>query len=569
MSHVIAGMYEIDRKLGSGGGGIAYLGWHIRLHKQIVLKADKRKLSTPEATLRREVDMLKDLSHTYIPQVYDFVEEDGVVYTVMDFIDGESMDKLLARGEAVSQPQVIHWACQLLEALCYLHSRPPHGILHGDIKPANIMLRTNGNICLIDYNIALALGENGTEKVGFSRGYASPEHYGADYLASQGLSITGFTTTHSHKSEKRKNEEKAIPAGDATLVDEDATQTDGTLADNGTALTQKDEMSAESGRVRTGNGIPAGSREYEKKTDIYEEEEVLLDVRSDIYCLGATLYHLISGKKPPQNALQVEALGADICSPAVAAIIAKAMAPQADERYQTAQEMLDAFRSLHKMDRRVIHRKRREIACAVSLAVLFLAGGTLTFIGQRQLQQRENALTLAEYSANALAEGDVSEAVSLALSAIPSENSIFEAAVTAQAQYALTSALGVYDLSDGFKAVDALELPGAPFHIAASPNGTYLAVVYAYEMAVYRLEDLQQISVLPVQESALSDAVFVSETQVLYAGAEGVALYDLERQETIWTGEIATVISVSADGRVAAAVDRDASEAVIYSADDG
>ena len=47
---------------------------------------------------RREVDALKNLSHTYIPQVYDFVEESGTVYTVMDYIEGESLDRPLARG---------------------------------------------------------------------------------------------------------------------------------------------------------------------------------------------------------------------------------------------------------------------------------------------------------------------------------------------------------------------------------------------------------------------------------------------------------------------------------------
>ena len=64
--------------------------------------------------------MLKGLSHMYIPQVYDFVQENGVVYTVMEFIDGESLNKVLERGERVSQPQVIKWACQLLEALCFV-----------------------------------------------------------------------------------------------------------------------------------------------------------------------------------------------------------------------------------------------------------------------------------------------------------------------------------------------------------------------------------------------------------------------------------------------------------------
>ena len=109
---------------------------------------------------------------SYIPQVYDFVQEDGVVYTVMDYIEGESMDRILKRGAVPGQPQVIQWTVQLLEALCYLHSQPPHGILHGDIKPANIMLRPDGDICLIDYNIALALGEDGAVRAGFSRGYA-------------------------------------------------------------------------------------------------------------------------------------------------------------------------------------------------------------------------------------------------------------------------------------------------------------------------------------------------------------------------------------------------------------
>ena len=72
MSQIIAGIYEIQRQIGSGGGGIVYLGRHLRLEKQVVLKADRRTLDTRPEVLRREVDMLKGLSHRYIPQVYDF-----------------------------------------------------------------------------------------------------------------------------------------------------------------------------------------------------------------------------------------------------------------------------------------------------------------------------------------------------------------------------------------------------------------------------------------------------------------------------------------------------------------
>ena len=171
MAQIIAGTYEILEEIGAGGGGIVYRGRHLRLGKTVVLKADKRTLSARPEALRREVDALKNLSHTYIPQVYDFVEESGTVYTVMDYIEGESLDKLLGREERVPQAQLVRWARQLLEALCYLHSRPPHGILHSDIKPANIMLTPEGDIRLIDFNIALALGEEGAVRVGFSQGY--------------------------------------------------------------------------------------------------------------------------------------------------------------------------------------------------------------------------------------------------------------------------------------------------------------------------------------------------------------------------------------------------------------
>ncbi len=161
---IIGSTYEILEEIGSGGGGIVYLGNHIRLGKKVVLKADKRKITTHQELLKKEVNVLKELSNDYIPQVYDFFEEDGVVYTVIDYVPGESLDKPLKRGEKFSQAQIITWAKQVLNALVYLHDPskhgdPPKGYIHSDIKPANIMRRPDNSICLIDFNIALALGE--------------------------------------------------------------------------------------------------------------------------------------------------------------------------------------------------------------------------------------------------------------------------------------------------------------------------------------------------------------------------------------------------------------------------
>lgn len=535
MTQVIAGLYEIQERIGSGGSGIVYLGRHLRLEKQVVLKADKRTLSTKTETLRREVDMLKELSHTYIPQVYDFVQEDGVVYTVMDFIEGESLDKLLKRGENMSQPQIIKWSCQLLEALSYLHSRPPYGILHGDIKPANIMLRPNGDICLIDFNIALALGEDGAVKAGYSRGYASPEHYGSDYISGSGTAAQ-FPDMKSYV----QTEEKTLKTGEEK-----------------TLLIKENSIHSNRNSLSSDNSNSSGNH------------GVMLDVRSDIYSLGATLYHLLSGRRPAEKAVEVQPLGADICSPSVSAIIQKAMAPNADMRYQSADEMLNAFLQLYKSDKRVVRHKRRIVVSAVIVSLIFLAGGICSFIGLKQLEQLQTALTLSEYSADALADGDVSSAIKLAVQAIPDEKSIFGVPVTAQAQKALTDALGVYNLSDGFKDLNVLKLPSAPFHIAVSPQGTRLAVVYAYEAAVFEMEDQKKIVTLPIQNSALSDVVFLDETHIVYAGEQGVTAYDLEKQEVQWTGEAATTLAVSADHMTVAAVNRDEDKAIVYCASDG
>ena len=92
MGTIIADTYEIIMEIGSGGAGVVYLGKHLRLKKEVVLKADKRSLRAKTETLRREVDALKNLSHRYIPQVYDFVAQRDTVYTVMDYIEGESLD---------------------------------------------------------------------------------------------------------------------------------------------------------------------------------------------------------------------------------------------------------------------------------------------------------------------------------------------------------------------------------------------------------------------------------------------------------------------------------------------
>lgn len=185
------------------------------------------------------------------------------------------------------------------------------------------------------------------------------------------------------------------------------------------------------------------------------------------------------------------------------------------------------------------------------------------------MEQMQEALALAEYSANSLAAGDVESAVEQALCAIPDGRGILEAPVTAQAQKALTDALGVYCLADGFQSFGVLGLPAAPFDMAVSPSGERIAVIYAYEAAVYDMGIQQKIAAVPVCQSALADVFFADETHIIYAGEQGVSAYDLDRGKDVWTGEMATALTVSSDGKTVAAVNRDEDFAVIYRTADG
>lgn len=525
MSVIIASTYELIEKIGAGGGGVVYLANHLRLNKRVILKADKRKITTRPDLLRREVDVLKDLSHPHIPQVYDFFVENDVVYTAMDYIEGESLDRPLKRGERYPQPLVIKWARQLLEALQYLHSpvhgNPPRGYVHSDIKPANLMRRPNNDICLIDFNIALALGEENV--IGCSAGYASPEHYGLDF------SMDDDTKTRKPESES-DGETRLMPGSSGTP----------TVTMSGNSL---------SGTIRM--------------------KMILPDVRSDIYSVGATLYHLLSGVRPARNAKEVVTLSTEEFSPQIVEIISKAMNPNPNLRYQTAEEMLDVLNHLHLNDPRTRRFMRNRRISMTFLSAVFLAGAAASFVGLKRMQATERFLKLAEYSQNARSEGDLDAAITYALQAIPEQTGILTPKYPSEAQKALTDAIGVYDLSDGYKSHGTVELPAAPLCMKISPNGRTACAIYAYSAAVFNT-DTGEIQVeLPTEESALSEVEFLNDHVILYAGKGTLQAYDLEKEAVLWSGEPATSVSISGDGKRAAAVYKEETTAAIYDTANG
>ncbi len=547
MPKTIASIYEVLDELGSGGGGTVYLANHLRLGKKVVLKADKRSITARPELLRREVDVLKHLSHSHIPQVYDFFVENETVYTVMEYIEGESLDRPLKRGERYPLSQVIKWAKQLLEALSYLHrpvhGDPPRGYVHSDIKPANLMRTPDNDVCLIDFNIALALGEENV--IGCSAGYASPEHYGLDFSSDYDTSVSQSKSGSKLKNLMHRGRNAAV--SEAVGKEKDRTVLLQDAALDSTVKLPESGMEAESSKTRI----------------------MVPDVRSDIYSVGATLYHLLSGKRPARHAKEVEPLSQEEFSSQIAAIISKAMNPNPDLRYQTADEMLNAFKQLHSNDVRMLRWKRSNRTIIGLLSLLFAIDITGAFVGLKRMQATEEYLKLAEYSGNALIKGDGNAAIQYALRALPLKKSILEPDFPAQAQKALTDALGVYDLSDGFKIYKTLELPSEPLCVELSPDGRHGCCIYAFFLAVFDTETAEITDTFPVVESALSEVKFLDNERILYAGREGLQAYDINKGEVIWTGKPATAVRISGDGRRVAAVYRDEDFATVYNAENG
>ena len=296
MQRNLSDTYQIIGIIGSGGCGDVYKAYHKNLKKYVVLK----KIRTGVRNLmnsRREADVLKNLRHSCIPQVLDFLEINGEVYTVMDFIPGNTFRQYLDAGNVFPEKSVIKWAKQICSTLCYMHGQKP-AIIHGDLKPANIMLMPDGNICLIDFNISAILDGSQAWVTGYTNGYAPPEQ----------IEALNFNQRE---------------------------------------------------------------RDYRlwKKSD----------PRSDIYSLGATLYHLVSGYKPMRDqqgrVRDIREIGARI-NIVFASIIMKCLEPDPNRRYQTANELLDELTNIHQKDRRYKELAvKQKVAYGVTVGCMLICAG--------------------------------------------------------------------------------------------------------------------------------------------------------------------------------------------------
>ncbi len=262
------GKYEVRREIGRGAMGVVYEGYDPLIKRVVALKTIRPDPLTGEASaavvarFRREAQAAGRLNHPNIVSIYDYGEDGAVWYIAMEYVNGRELKELFEANERFRIADIVRIMTQILNALDYSHRQ---GVIHRDVKPANIFLLPDGTVKVADFGIA------------------------------------------------------HIDSSNLTQV--------------GTVLGTPSYMSPE--QIM---GLP-------------------VDGRTDLFSAGVILYQFLTGERPfagsatttmqkvlkedplPPSMLNVQVL------PAMDAVVRKALAKRADDRYQTAQEFADAIRT--------------------------------------------------------------------------------------------------------------------------------------------------------------------------------------------------------------------------------
>ncbi len=189
----LADRYTVERKLGEGGMATVYLAHDVKHHRKVALKVLLPELAAVIGADRflNEIRVTANLHHPNIVQLYDSGEEDGDLYYVMPFVDGESLRDKIERERQLSIEEAVSITRVVADALDYAHRRD---VIHRDIKPDNIMLH-EGTPMVADFGIALAVSNVAGDRItatGLSLGtpsYMSPEQATGDRVAKPSTDI--------------------------------------------------------------------------------------------------------------------------------------------------------------------------------------------------------------------------------------------------------------------------------------------------------------------------------------------------------------------------------------------
>ena len=270
---VLQNRYEILKVIGKGGMSTVYQARDLKTQNLLAVKdvarsGQKENQEMEQKLAVAEGQMLKQLNNPHLPKIYEIIDNQDSFMLVMDYIEGVSLDKVIAKAGAQPMDRVLNWGMQICEVFHYLHNQPTP-IIYRDMKPANVILKPDGNLMMIDFGTARTLKQGvdmqaDTICIG-TAGFAAPEQFG---------------------------------------------------------------------------GIGQSTE------------------RTDIFCLGATLYNLITGHSPcdrPVGILPLEMWNPALANTPISEIIIKATRNDPNERYQTAMELhedlrlasIGAFKKVH------------------------------------------------------------------------------------------------------------------------------------------------------------------------------------------------------------------------------
>lgn len=301
---LVDGKYKILNKVGQGGMSVVYLAMNEKANKQWAVKEVRKDgvkdFEVVKQGLVAETDILKKLNHPNLPSIIDVIDTDDSFIIIMDYIQGNSLNKALAEYGAQPQEKVIDWAKQLCDVLGYLHTRTP-AIIYRDMKPANIMLKPDGNVTLIDFGTAREFKEKNladTTCLG-TVGYAAPEQFG-------GMGQT--------------------------------------------------------------------------------------DARTDIYCLGATLYHLVTGMNPCEPPYEIKPIREinPTLSSGFERIILKCTQRDPNDRYQSAAELMYALEHYEEIDDLYRKKQKKKLGRFITSAVLTIVFGLTSVWGYVSAENKKS-----------------------------------------------------------------------------------------------------------------------------------------------------------------------------------
>ena len=179
VGRALGGRYHLLLALGSGASATVYLAEDRVLGRNVALKVLHPALAADDSFLRRfqsEARAAAALHHPHIVQVYDWGQDDDVVYVVLEHLAGGSLRQVLDRSGPLSPSQAAHIGRQAARGLAHAHAR---GLVHRDIKPANLLFDEEGRLAIADFGLARAMADaTWTEPEGVILGtarYASPE----------------------------------------------------------------------------------------------------------------------------------------------------------------------------------------------------------------------------------------------------------------------------------------------------------------------------------------------------------------------------------------------------------